>query len=237
MREPDTLAFGNLPSLGRKVLESRLVRLEPALRLRERVLNPAPLVDSAADRLRNDAQRRGLPSETQAARSKQLLLPDTPVESQPAPPPQDAGRDGVQLRQVQIELRALRAEIYQLSRAMGTPSRESNRTEFRGILQQPDELESNVRLRRWRKHDAQRQDAINAALRRNESARISQRQQELLRALQRAERRLAEAPRNLPPGLRDGIVGEIYRARFSIALFGGVNGTGQLVGMEYDDSI
>jgi hypothetical protein len=74
-------------------------------------------------------------------------------------------------------------------------------------------------------------------MRRNESARISQRQQELLRALQRAERRLAAAPRDLPTGLRDGIVGEIYRARYSIALFGGASGTGQLAGMEYDNSL
>lgn len=237
MREPDTLAVGNLPPLGRKVLESRLERLQSALRLRERALDPALLAEAAASDTREAAPRAGSRREMQTTEMARKPLPATPIDPQPAQASQDEGGDGVQLRQVQIELRALRAEIYQLSRTMGSPSRESNRTEFHGILQQPDATDTNVRLQRWRKQDAQRQDAINAAMRRSESARISQRQQELLRALQRAERRLAEAPRNLPPGLRDGVVGEIYRARYSIALFGGVNGTGQLAGMEYDDSL
>ncbi len=227
------LEVGDLPLLGRKALEPKLERLASALRLRERALAPAPLADTAQRNARTAAQQSAGTRAAQAADQTPRPLPHTPVT---ADTPEAAGRDGAQLRNVQIELRALRAEIYQLSRALGFTSRDSNRTEYRGVLQLRDNLDSDTRLRRWQADDNANQAALQAMQRRSEAQRVSARQRELLRALQRAENRLAQAPRDLQPGLRDGIIGEIYRARYSIALFGGVNGTAQLAGMEYDTS-
>lgn len=245
MRESETTAYGNLPVLARKALEPRLERVQQAVRLRERLLDPALTAEETAagpqERAASSfatALGRAAPERQAGAQRHVALLPGEPVEPQAQPASKqaarDEGHDGARLREVQIELRALRAEIYQLSRALGFTSRDSNRTEFRGILQERDEQDSNVRLLRWRQEDSQRQASIDAARRRSDVERIAERQLELLRVLRRAEQRLSEAPKNLDPGLRDSIIGEIYRARFSIAMFGGVNGMGQLDGLEMD---
>jgi hypothetical protein len=230
-RDTGLLAQGDLPAAGRQVLTPKLERLQAAIRLRE--LAATAETDSSNTEPPAAAANARRVAQAQAADTTPPL-PHTPVSAQQAPGAENEGRDGVQLRQVQIELRALRAEIYQLSRAMGFPSRESNLTEFRGILQLKDPLDSDVRLKRWRSRNDELRGSIAAAQRRAEAQRISQRQRELLRALQRAEQRLADAPKNVQPGLRDSIIGEIYRARYSIAMFGGAGGTAQLSGMEYD---
>src|SRR5260221_386740 len=58
------------------------------------------------------------------------------------------------------------------------------------------------------------------------------RQVQMLRVLQRAEQRLQSAPPGtVPPGLRDEVIGEILRAKYNVALFGGLGGaalTGRL---------
>jgi hypothetical protein len=161
-----------------------------------------------------------------------------PGERQTTATDEPEGRDGMLLRQVQIELRALRAEIAQLSRVMGFTSTISNRVSYRGVLQQLHPLNGPQGL------DAHREDAVREELRAETAVerrevrereaeiyvrrvlarKVHQRRQELLRALQRAEQRLEDAPESLPPGLRDSLIGEIYRARYGIALFGGVGG-------------
>jgi hypothetical protein len=245
VRESEATAYGSLPVLARKALEPRLERVQQAVRLRERLLDPALTAEETAagpqERAASSfatALGRAAPERQAGAQRHVALLPGEPVEpfAQPAnqQAARDEGRDGARLREVQIELRALRTEIYQLSRALGFTSRDSNRTEFRGVLQERNEQDSGVRLLRWRHKDAQRQARIDAERRRSEVERIAERQRNLLRALQRAEQRLAETPKDLNPGLRDSIIGEIYRARFSIAMFGGANGMGQLDGLEMD---
>jgi len=48
-----------------------------------------------------------------------------------------------------------------------------------------------------------------------------------------SEQRLDAAPENLPPGLRAALIGEIYRARYNIALFGGTQGITLLNGLQF----
>lgn len=150
-----------------------------------------------------------------------------------------------ELNEVRTELRSLRADISTLSRMLGQPVRES--PAFKGILQQHDQQDPDVRTEAFQEARADRRARAEAALerrqeqelalaqlmRRQELERINERQQALLMALRRAEQRLSQAPDNLPVGLRDSLIGEIYRARYNIALFGGTQGVAQLSGLQY----
>jgi hypothetical protein len=105
------------------------------------------------------------------------------------------------------------------------------RRELRVDTLQREVGDAAQRLERQREEIAQ-------VVRENEARRIARRQDELVRALRRAERRLEEVPRqDLPVGLRDQVIGEIYRARYSVALFGGAQGSAQLSGLGYAGSM
>lgn len=156
------------------------------------------------------------------------------------------GRTRQQLRDVLGELRGLRSEISALSRMVGQPVTKS--PVFKGVLRQPDRLDSDQQQAQWRETEVklesraeaaaerreERELSVESILRENEIQRIERRQRELLIALERAERHLSQAPERLPPGLRDRILGEIYRAKYSIALFGGTYGGGPATGMAFD---
>jgi hypothetical protein len=172
-------------------------------------------------------------------------------------------RDGDMLRQVAAEVRALRDDLASLSRVLGFAPRTS--PEFRGVLQQFDHLDASVQARAFTE-DSERQDYAKGrqelraentqedsqaaaarqlerqletqqAIRSQQAARIAQRQRQLVRALQRAQRQLASVPpEEVPVGLRDEVIGEIYKARYSIAVFGGANGMGQLSGLAFQMS-
>jgi hypothetical protein len=232
VREPDGSGYGNLTPLARKALEPRLERIQTALRVREQLQETA----GTAEDWRNTAlagERAQFNTALRAAAGPWEDLPGSPRSAdQAALAPRERSYDGERLRDVQIELRALRAEIFQLSRALGRPALDSNRIEYKGVLQLRDELESDVRLMRWRSEDSQLQGQIRVEMRRMEGERINARQRDLLRALQRAERNLSEAPDKLPPGLRESLIGDILRARHDIALFGGAAGV-MLSGMEF----
>lgn len=149
----------------------------------------------------------------------------------------ERGLDGGQLRDVQQELQALRGEIAQLTQALGSSARRPGRRTSTGVLQQRDQLDSDVRHEQFLAEDAQQQARLKAQMRRSEVARIEERQQALLGVLRRAERRLQQAPKNLPPGLRDSLIGEIYRARYNIALFGGTQTVILSGGMMFDRAV
>lgn len=152
------------------------------------------------------------------------------------------------LKDVRGELQSIRAEIAAMSRLLGRPVRTSAPIENQGILQQYDQLDSNRRLDVFRREDtvAEGRAAIaderrelrtrdtEQLVREIEIQRIERRQRDLLLALRRAEDRLSEAPEDLPPGLRDSIIGQIYRARYSIALFGGTYGGAGVTGLLYN---
>lgn len=156
------------------------------------------------------------------------------------PPGVDRGNE---LRDVAAELRNIRAEITTLSRMLGFPSRQI--PDFRGILQQHDQRDSDVQAERY-VHElplmkakgerteglVEQQQEIRDMSRRNAMERIERRQHDLLLALQRAESRLAQAP-DTDDNLRNQIIGEIYRARYSIAVFGGMR-SAQLSGLNVD---
>ena len=172
-------------------------------------------------------------------------------------------RDGDLLRQVAAEVRALRDDLASLSRVLGFATRSG--PEFRGVLQQFDRLDSDVQARVYqrdneeRDYTVQRRDyrageaeaaaqqvieqrreqerEVQQAMRIQQAARIAARQRDLVRALQRAQRQLASVPpEQLPAGLRDSVIGEIYKARYSIAVFGGANGAAQLSGLAFQMS-
>jgi hypothetical protein len=174
------------------------------------------------------------------------------------------GRDGDLLRQVAAEVRALRDDLASMSRMLGYTARTG--PEYRGVLQQYDRLDTNVQAQTFRV-DSERQDyqdqrraaradhaqwagqqadaqqrerqlEVQQAIRAQQAARIAQRQRDLVRALQRAQRQLASVPTaEIPVGLRDAVIGEIYKARYSIAVFGGAMGTAQLSGLAFQTSI
>jgi hypothetical protein len=136
------------------------------------------------------------------------------------------GFDGRQLRNSQAELRALRADVAELARALGRPlTSQSTLTEYRGVLQQFDELDSDVQrshFDRDAQHASSPRAELAAELREGEARMLLRKQEQLLAALRRAERRLEDAPEQvLPPGVREAVIGEILRARHSAALFGG----------------
>jgi len=151
----------------------------------------------------------------------------------PASAQMPQGRDGRLLADVLAEMRALRAEINQLSRMLGITSRDSNRVAYKGILQQRDLLDSDVRYEHFLDEDALKQANLAAQLRRSEVLRITAKQQELIYALQLAEQRLAAMPEKLPPGLRDAVSGGISQARYSTAQFGGTQIVTLLSGMQF----
>jgi len=196
---------------------------------------------SAADLLRQQlaAAQRETTERTAAAN---LPLPGMRL-SQPE------GRDGLAVRQLQAELRNLRTEISQLSQSLRSPAGTSSAA--RGVLQQLNPLDADVRLARARE-ELQRdereveilsrrrnvqQDAVAVQIQRNTAARIAQRQRELTQALRRAERRLENLPPMAITGVRDVIIGEIFRARYSIAIFGGTQGAAQLTGLRFSQAV
>jgi hypothetical protein len=153
---------------------------------------------------------------------------------------------GERRREVSGELRAVRGDIATLSRMQGYTSRVS--PSHRGVLQQHEPLDSDVRLDRHRDDQGKVEGREGAATRRGEirerelelevqrmlAERIHRRRGELLRALRRAEGQLAQATGTLPVGVRDTLIGEIYRARYSAAMFGGLLGgvtTGGMVNL------
>jgi hypothetical protein len=145
------------------------------------------------------------------------------------------GFDGRELRNVQVELRGLRADVAELARALGRPLRtQSSLTEYRGVLQQYDHRDSDVQRMWYEQELAQQPGAehqLERAARQAEGRQLSRKQEELLGALRRAERRLEEAPEQvLPPGVREAVIGEILRARYSAAVFGGLSGSALVTG-------
>jgi len=230
VREPETQGDGGLTPLARKALEPRLERVQAAVRVRELLLDPASLgVAPSADarELRGGtAQPAMQPLPGQLA----SLLPFAPASTREPP-------DGRALREVQSELRALRAEIAQLARALGFPVRESNRLEYRGILQQQGADEHTAKAAHpWEQEDGP-EARLRALIKRNEALRIVDKQLTLLKALDKAQQRLAEAPKQLPPGLRDSVIGEIYRAKYNTALFGGAGGAPGVSGALMDAAV
>lgn len=228
VREPETGGNGSLAPLGRKALMPRLTRIASALSVRERLQVTA----HSAEEDWRDAFAPGVSA--RAGSRHTAGMPYTPARQLASGEPRrEEGTDSRALREVQLELRGLRAEIGQLSRALGFTSRESNRVEYKGILQQQDPLDSDVRLLRWREEDHKAREGVERALRQREARRLEQQRQELLRALTRAEQRLSEVPQTAVPLLRNAVIGEIIRARYDIAFFGGLSGTA-LTGMQYD---
>ena len=153
---------------------------------------------------------------------------------------------GERLREVSGEMRAVRGDIATLSRMQGYTSRVS--PSYRGVLQQHEPLDSDVRLDRHRDGQGKVEGREDAALNRSDlrerelelevqrmlAERIHRRRGELLHALRRAEGQLAQAQGSLPVGVRDTLIGEIYRARYSAAMFGGLLGgvtTGGMVNL------
>lgn len=231
VREPDQSGYGSLTPLARRALEPRLERIHAALRVRDQLQETASTADEGRSNVAQE-WRAQLSRELRASSGPWDDLPGSPRHAPALDTQAGRGYDGDRLRDVQIELRGLRAEIFQLSRVLGRPAVESNRIEYKGVLQLRDESESDVRLMRWRDEDSQLQGNIRAQMRRMEGERLSARQRDLLRALQRAEANLSEAPDKLPPGLRESLIGDILRARYDIALFGGASGV-MLSGMEF----
>jgi len=165
-----------------------------------------------------------------------------PLRSSDVPP----GSQNVALIEVQRELNAIRAEISNLSRTLGRPEivrdlpRGVPQGEVRRIDEEREDAAAADRAEFQARADAlearRRQEArdVEFIVRKNEIERINRRQEDLLMALRRAESRLNQAKDDLPPGVRDGIIGEIYRARHSIAMFGGSMGSAQLSGLAFD---
>lgn len=162
-----------------------------------------------------------------------------------ASPDNPDGHARRELHAVQAELSSLRAEIASLSRLVGRPLPAATAVQSaaqqsvapsadaRATAYQQAQAQYRVRTADAAERSAQQDRALSRLMRERELARIEQRQQELLRALRRAEQRLAQAPADLPTGLRDGLIGEIYRARYNIALFGGTYG-GPPAGLAFD---
>lgn len=170
--------------------------------------------------------------------------PAVPASASDTPP----GRQQMILTGIQREVRAIREELNALSQQLGRPVLTRPRpagaapTELRssddrrdGVIRE-DATEYEQRSAAVKQRRLAREREVELIIRRNDIERINRRQQALLQALRRAEQRLADAPADLPPGLRDSIIGEIYRARFSIAMFGGTQGSAQLSGLALDSA-
>lgn len=165
----------------------------------------------------------------------------------PAEKPTDPDGYRRALQDVQDELRSLRADIANLASTLAqappltTPAAPSAPTlaattpspdlvpTASGMLQQHDPLSPGVQTRRFQARQVQQgvtpQQVAAAQDERINEQRLTVRQQELLRALQRAEQRLQDAPQDaVPPGLKDQVIGEILRAKYNVALFGGLGG-------------
>ena len=222
--------------------EEGLSRAVPAPRTdqREQVAQPFAQADPRAD-LAAEIQLRPFQVTT--------LFPHQRVPTdRRASASESAGPSRRELTEVQTELRNLRDEIATLSRMLGRPVRDM--PAFKGIIQQLDQQDTDVRTDAFQQARDRRRARADAALtrrteqelatariiHRNELERISERQQALLMALRRAEQRLNQASDNLPVGARDSIIGEIYRARYNIALFGGAQGAAQLSGLQFSAS-
>jgi hypothetical protein len=205
---------------------------------REQVAQPLAQADPRADL---SAEQQTRPLQITALFPHQRVPTD-----RRAPAGEVMGQTRRELGEVRTELRNLRAEIATLSRMLGRPVRES--PAFKGIIQQHDQQDTDVRTDAFQEARAARRARATAALerrteqelalaqviRRNELKRISERQQELLMALRRAEQRLNQAADNLPAGMRDSLIGEIYRARYNIALFGGTQALTLLSGLQFN---
>lgn len=203
---------------------------------------PAPAAARIDPRARLAGEEPTRPFQVTSLFPHQRVPPD---RRSPAGENQD-GQTRQELNSVRNELRNLRSEIATLSRLLGRPVRES--PAYKGILQQQDPQDTDVRAEAYREAQAeisaragaaaerraQREQAVSRLLRQREVQRIEQRQAELLAALKRAEQRLDAAPESLPPGLRDALIGEIYRARYNIALFGGTQALTLLSGLQFN---
>ena len=179
----------------------------------------------------------------------------TALQSMNTTPGEDAATarvdgDQLALTDIQRELRSIRSELTQLTRSL-TPERLNRdlRAEIENIELRTEAAEQRRNTREIREelrsenaardehYEEQRrveQAETEQMIRRQELERISQRQRDLLYALRRAETRLDDAPDDLPPGMRDSLIGQIYRARYSIAVFGGTMGSAQLSGLAFD---
>lgn len=167
------------------------------------------------------------------------FLRENPAYSSRASAPESSEsieHDGRDLREAQAELRGLRADVAELARVLGRPLRSSSTlTEYRGVLQTHDQLDSDTQ-REW--FEAERSQAssprreLASELRQVEARQLLRKQEQLLQALRRAHLRLDEAPELvLPPGVREAVIGEILRARYSAAVFGGLAGSASIGGM------
>lgn len=253
VREPETT--GQLAPLARQAWLNRLARTQPTppaqvvmqqeappgqVHARLSAVNPWEVALAAGN-----MRPAGASFAPGATASPADMLPGQPrYTSERAPVPQ--ARSGERLREVSGEMRAVRGDIATLSRMQGYTSRIS--PSHRGVLQQHEPLDSDVRLDRHRDVQGKAEGRAEAALRRGEmrerelelevqrmlAERIHRRRGELLRALRRAEGQLAQATGSLPVGVRDTLIGEIYRARYSAAMFGGLLGgvtTGGMVNL------
>lgn len=257
---PEPVHVGELGSLARQANLQRMERAIAAQQARTTLQEAAAREARVPGAARQQAgsQRPAADPRARLAAQRQTrpfevtdLFPHQRVPADRRAPAADSpdGQVRQELRDVLGELRSLRGEISSLSRLVGKPVTQS--PAFKGVLQQPDRLSSDEQLSQWRETEVrlearagaaaerreERQGSVESILRENEIQRIERRQRELLIALERAEKHLSQAPERLPPGLRDRIIGEIYRAKYSIALFGGTYGGGPATGMAFDGTI
>jgi hypothetical protein len=228
----------------------------PSPGVQERRGDPPPLRENPAYRLASfreavpapSAVRADEPSapRAEAATDEAISEAAAPAGNPPPPPvpgtPVSAARltdpDGYRrsLLSVQNELRGLRADIAALARVLGQPASPALVPTAPGVLQLHDPLNPAVKSTRFERQEqllnVSPQQIAAETEQRFTARRLTLKQDQLLRALQRAERRLQDAPPGtIPPGLRDQVIGEILRARYNVALFGGLGGailTGRL---------
>jgi hypothetical protein len=191
----------------------------------------------AADRAATArASRETAPTTVQTLPAAEVRAPAAPpVPGTPlAPPPAEklTDPDGYKrsLESVQNELRSLRSDIADLARALGQPPPSPAVLPAPpGSLQLRDPLSAPEQTKKYEVRQVQQgvtpQQIAADQAERITVQRLTQRQQELLHTLQRAEQRLQNSPAGvLPPGLRDQVIGEIMRAKYNVALFGGLGG-------------
>ena len=240
----DPQVDGELAPLARQALRLRLQQADAAGWLRAQqsaLLSPDP----------NTAQQHTNPQPAAAAagevaprgmldrlRERQPLgaAAFSPQELHLRAPADSAVRGEQPLQDLLAEVRALRVELNQLARVLGFDARTSQRVTYKGVLQQYDMLDSDRRYLRFLEHDAIRSAQTEAQLRRGEAQRLAGRQQELKRAVERAEQRLELVPDRLPPGAREKLLAEMRLASASSALLGTQQLTTLLSGLQFSSA-
>lgn len=135
------------------------------------------------------------------------------------------------LRSLQPEIRSLRKDISNISSALA-------RVGVRPDLTVPDGRSTETTLAERRGFSTEANQALNTQIRRQQSAKINDRQRMLLTALRRVERKLAGMPvKAQPPAEHGKVIGDIYKVRFSIASFPGPSVASMLGGMLFDTAV